>query len=80
MKNKDIIALIVRIAGGVGTMYVVRHWGYYWHRHGTLLGDHIFELIFEVFLIIVGIGMIMAHPFIMRLLFPEGKDKDDQNK
>jgi len=80
MKNRDIVALIIRIAGVVGIMYVVRHWGHFWHRHGTLFGDHIFELIFEVFLVIVGIGMMLAHPLIMRLLFSSNDDKNDQNK
>jgi len=76
MKQRDVFSLIVRFAGIAGMMYVIRHWGHYWHRHHTLWYEHKWEMIFEIILMLIGIYMAMGIPILIRLISPKDSDDD----
>ena len=77
MNSKHFLTLAVRVAGLVGMMYLIRHWGAYWHRHNELFGKHRWEMIFEVILFVIGIFMAIGFPPLMRFFVP--KDEDDKD-
>ena len=83
MKPRTLYSLIVRFAGIAGMMYLIRHWGYYWHKHHTLWGAHRWEMIFEVVLFLIGIYMAIGIPILMELIAPKDwndKDKSDSSR
>jgi hypothetical protein len=77
MKEIQIVRTFIRFLGLVGLMYVCRHWYAYAHKHGSLLGDHRWELFFEVLLVLLGIYMTLGAPLLLNLIVP--KDDDDKD-
>lgn len=77
MKEMQIVRISIRILGLVGLMYVIRHWYAYAHRHGSLLGTHRWDLLFELLLFLVGVFMVLGTPLLLNIIVP--KDEDDKN-
>lgn len=78
INQKDLFALVVRIAGIVGMMKVINHWSRFWHQNHYLWGSHLWQFVFEVILFLIGIFMVLGAPIIIRLLMSNDKDSDSK--
>jgi hypothetical protein len=79
INERAIVSIAIRIVGLVGMMKVIHHWGYQWHRHHTLFGNHLWELIFELLLMLVGVYMLIGAPLLLQAITP-GKDDEKKDK
>ena len=73
MKQKQIVSIVIRVIGLLGLMKICRHWFAYAHRNGTLLGDHRWDMFFEILLFFLGVYMVMGAPLLLNIII---KDDD----
>ena len=79
MSERLIIRVAIRIIGLLGILYVVRHWAIIYHKTGHIHFDHLWKLIAEICLVLIGFYMVSGAPWLVKLVCHHDSDPNHKN-